>query len=960
MNNPYSRGSDWKRWDLHLHSPLSILNNQYPKLTNEQGVQPDWEIFLQKLESLDIAVVGITDYFTIEGYKKLKEFKEKGRLLNVQTILPNIEFRLNSIISSSGGKEKRLNLHVIFSNEVDAKDIEEHFLHDLLFYYEGEPQSKDEKRKLKPSNLAALGERLIQEHEKFKQSGLTSLQIGSMQAVVNHEDITDILAGDSRFKGKYLVVLSADEWDKISWDGQAHVVRKGLLQKSDMVFCSNSKTMEWCLGRGAYTDGVDKFVQEFKTLKPCINGSDAHKIDEMGHPCALRGEKGHNCAENDSCQLRYCWIKSDPTFEGLKQLLYEPEERIVIQQLNPSPVKSNYTIDNIKISECQIGDDLSIAPTEIVLNHGLIAVTGSKGSGKTALVDLVANCYMDRCNTDDKNSFVRRISDESSNIETSLTFRNGETFKKDLEGQAFFEDSEIVYIAQGELEKYIGGESDFDAYVKKLVFDSPHIKDSVKSFEFDGLSDELQNIQDKITAKNLYIEGLEKKTGIKELLAIQLELKQKEAELSDVEERIKELAKNQSEENIKLVQDKQGKLSKLKTKKEHLILARKFIQDSLIFIDNKLPEFNESIQGLNEVLKKLSIAEEYSNLSYKERDKMEKRIETVKIDIKEAVNDIEKAQQELASFEAGTKEHAKMLDRKGDILTNIESAKNKKIVVEENKKLLQESIKERKTLFKELIETVILVKKKYDEIIEVFSGHKLDILSDLDFHSQINFDLNQFYNNAEDIIDLRKVVVKDDKSNKGIFDSLVKFSKAITDGDEAKIPSLVDEVEKLSDDLESKLKRSHSVGLGDFYNFLYGNYMSVVPVVKYKKTNLNKLSLGQKATVLIKIYLAQDDRPIIIDSHDDHLDNEFIMAELVNAIRGAKKYRQVILVSNNGNVVINSDAEQIVVANRDDAGKISYVSGSIENPNIRDRALKVLEGGPEAFKKRQQKYRLGN
>lgn len=83
------------------------------------------------------------------------------------------------------------------------------------------------------------------------------------------------------------------------------------------------------------------------------------------------------------------------------------------------------------------------------------------------------------------------------------------------------------------------------------------------------------------------------------------------------------------------------------------------------------------------------------------------------------------------------------------------------------------------------------------------------------------------------------------------------------------------------------------------------------------------------------------------------------MDELVKAIRQAKNYRQVILASNNGNVVINSDAEQIIIANRNN-GLISYISGSIENPVIRDRAIKVLEGGSDAFRQRQQKYRLNN
>jgi len=79
---------------------------------------------------------------------------------------------------------------------------------------------------------------------------------------------------------------------------------------------------------------------------------------------------------------------------------------------------------------------------------------------------------------------------------------------------------------------------------------------------------------------------------------------------------------------------------------------------------------------------------------------------------------------------------------------------------------------------------------------------------------------------------------------------------------------------------------------------------------------------------------------------------------LVKALRQAKQHRQVIIVSNNGNVVVNSDAEQVVVASRDNQGQISYVTGSLENPRIRLKLLSVLEGGEEAFSKRQQKYRL--
>ncbi len=144
----------------------------------------------------------------------------------------------------------------------------------------------------------------------------------------------------------------------------------------------------------------------------------------------------------------------------------------------------------------------------------------------------------------------------------------------------------------------------------------------------------------------------------------------------------------------------------------------------------------------------------------------------------------------------------------------------------------------------------------------------------------------------------------------------------------------------------------------ELYKVLYRPYLSVRPTARYKRTMLERLSLGQKATVLIKIYLAEGEQPIVIDSHDDHLDNEFIMEELVGAFREARKFRQVVVASNNGNVVVNSDADQIVVAQRRN-GEISYSAGAMEDREIRAHALRVLEGGQQAFRKRQEKYRIG-
>lgn len=952
----FEQGSIWRKWDLHIHSPLTILNNQYPKLPDGT---PDWDSFIAKLESLDIAVLGITDYFTIDGYKKLKEYKAQGRLANIQTILPNIEFRLNSVLASKkdGQQPRRLNFHVIFSDEVSVRDIEEHFLHDLHFFYEGNPQDKDDTRKLKTSNIEELGKGLIEQHQPFKDSGKSALEIGAMQTVVSHEEITELLS-DSRFKGKYVIVFPEELSNLIDWDGQDHHIRKGLLQKSDMVFSSNSRTRNWCLGEDPYTEGAKKFITEFRTLKSCIHGSDAHKLLEIGHPCALRGASAHNCQTGTDCELRHCWIKADPTFEGLKQLLYEPADRVIIQQEDPTPVKSNYTLKKFKISASTISSDLSIEETEIELNPGLVAVTGSKGSGKTAFVDLLANCYIDRCNTKDANSFVRRIVDENPTIETTLTFKDGAAFKKSFNDGIFFEDSDIVYIAQGELEKYIGDDSDLDDYVRNLIFDSPKVKDTVINYEFDELVLNITELQEKISKKNEIIVKLENQTSEKVLQAITVESKQKEGELKDIEKRLKELEKAQSPEKIKIAQEKQQNVAVLKTKKTDLTNLKDTLTKAINFLDIDLFAFNQNIVTVNALLQKLAINQTFEEITYTSKAALETRLTDIKTQITTVVTEIETAQTEIESFEAGVKDHTKLLDKKREIETAIESVKEKQKQFTEKQTTLIQTVSERKQLYKELIETTVAQKKKYEEIITSFSAQKAEVLSDLTFGAKIYFDEERFLQTAEDIMDNRKArVVSKVKGESADFDKLITIVQSILGGNEADIDKMVDEIEQLSNDSKTKLKSSQAINLNDFYSFLYGYYFSVIPTVKYKNTQLSKLSLGQKATVLIKIYLAQGDKPIIIDSHDDHLDNEFIMDELVKAIRQAKKYRQVILASNNGNVVINSDAEQIIIANRND-GLISYVSGSIENPIIRDRSVKVLEGGEEAFRQRQQKYRL--
>ncbi|MDN7184278.1 hypothetical protein M0D69_40950 [Caballeronia sp. SEWSISQ10-4 2] len=85
-------GSTWKKWDLHVHTPASIVNN-YPG-----DAEAAWAAFFDDLEALppDFKVIGINDYVFVDGYERVLNAKRhEGRLQNIDLILPVIELRLD-------------------------------------------------------------------------------------------------------------------------------------------------------------------------------------------------------------------------------------------------------------------------------------------------------------------------------------------------------------------------------------------------------------------------------------------------------------------------------------------------------------------------------------------------------------------------------------------------------------------------------------------------------------------------------------------------------------------------------------------------------------------------------------------------------------------------------------------------------------------------------------------------
>lgn len=119
-----NRGSEWRKWDLHIHTPETAKNNQYG------NPEVAWPKYIQKLEDSDISVFGITDYFSIDNYLKVKEYKLQGRL-NDKFILPNVEMRIEPVT----GKGTPINIHAIFDPSLTQEELNREFFREIKFQY---------------------------------------------------------------------------------------------------------------------------------------------------------------------------------------------------------------------------------------------------------------------------------------------------------------------------------------------------------------------------------------------------------------------------------------------------------------------------------------------------------------------------------------------------------------------------------------------------------------------------------------------------------------------------------------------------------------------------------------------------------------------------------------------------------------------------------------------------------
>ncbi|MDT0738181.1 hypothetical protein RM578_06955 [Staphylococcus haemolyticus] len=846
-----SRGSQWRKWDLHLHSCYSWLNNEFP--SDKTGSKKEGE-FIKTIIDSGISAIGLTNYFnfTNEDYTLKSKLQEAG----VKTFL-NLELRLKDI----NQEDDLFDYHIIFSDELDDSVIKKFLVKLEVGLGDKEVSASDLNSKAKINKAFVTFNTL-----------LSILNDNSLN--LDGKYITDFL---SRGHGS-----ARNKQDSKKGEG----VYEDITRKSDFIIHSSDED------KNKFNDR-DFWLKNSKYTRPLLIGSDAHSLDKIGK--------------------NYSWIKSDLSFSGLKQILFEPEHRIELIKECPDE-KSDYLII----------DKLEINNNEIYLNKNLNAIIGGRSTGKSTLLNSIAQSYnAENFKKDHMNTFDKHI---------NITWKDGN------------DDSErtIEFIPQEHMVTLSHDIEEFNKLVQKIIRN-------------EDLDEKITEYQNSIKANKQVISDLLRNYW--QQTEILDNLKKPEGDLNGIKNQINSLMGKENE--LK----KAGQLSSQEWDNFQKI------EQSIISSKTKLNHINNDISKIEQLSKSNIISElsfENLNTNISEEimsyyDKLKVRINKLWENKTNNIHDklkseMEKLDQDILKM----KSSSVYIKGKEDIAKNEEltSITAKK---EEEQKNLEQFIK-----YLELKESLSTkIHDLQNQIVSEFENYKnaknkLEtsfLIEENDLKIEI-----EFYQS-----DIKKEISYLHKTNSTNRNFIEYFNQNI----DLAIPQVFQ---------ENFLKFNQNKNLYNFINDIFSkNWYKYNFRIKYQNDEFQYMSQGKKAFVILKLLLEFNNskKPVLIDQPEDSLDNRAIYNDLTKYLIEKKKERQIILVTHNPNIVVGADAENVIVANQHSEQtpnknneKFDYINGALENSftnsdiefplqskGIREHVFEVLEGGEEAFKKRERKYK---
>ena len=982
-----NKGSEWRKWNFHVHTKGTNKNDQFSSSTMDDF----FYLFYKKAYENKISAIGITDYFSIDKYLEAIEYRKNiERLVDAEGnkrfsvneidfinqifIFPNVELRM----IPATDKGKLINIHCLFNPDY-VVDLDNDFFSHI------ENQAR---KKMNRYGITSYGKDLGAQDNEAAQ-----YKKGVDNFVISLESMTNLLDSNKKFRNNSMIVVSNsnndgasglqqhyDLFDKES--GSLDGLRKSIYYVSDAVFSANPKDVKYFLGKrlegkdgyteAAYKAEIADVIAQRGSLKPCIVGCDAHKEADLF--------------------ARFTWVKADLNFEGLRQICLEPEYRVKNQAEMPDFKEEKLLIEKVQF----ISPQNTFTTSPIFLNPNLNVIIGGKSSGKSILLYAIAKTLSSDYEVlkNDDGTYKYDLSKIDSGFDFQITTKGG--FSQNLSRGAdensilpeikYIPQSYLVKLAEPELNKK--GKS-LNKLVRDLIIEEDSSKESYQAFINKVTQyDRLRNAQ-----IDLYFETR------KEIEELDEELKTKSN-------------KAVLEKNIESNTNKVEELNKSLGFDSTQIEQYKLLHEKAERNNEKFQSFKADLASVeafnNEFLQTLSLLKQNrdSFLTALRLDEIRAHYQTKYSEI-DALFDLAKTVEESLQLEVreDKKRHFKEGVKFKEVLAEIKAEKNELDILiqpflkdEQVKNAIEEINLSIANDRKALVDIVNLTKRIADKRL-ILDKSKAEIFNIYE----------KSYGEYNDVVSaLKDRTIELEKDGLGIegkaqfnFTKIQKLLFDVSDGrsasytkynilgedkkptDEAEFSEILEDVKKLFDDIISKKYILTSrTSVSSAIKIVLDDYFFDYWKIAYKNDRLGEMSTGKASFVILMLIigLSKSKAPILIDQPEDNLDNRSITTDLIDYLRNKKLDRQIIVVTHNANIVVNADAENIIVANQrgqnNDGStsefKFDYINGAIENSfeklpaqtdvlksmGIRKHIADIVEGGKEAFVMREKKYRF--
>lgn len=1004
MGTRSGRGSLWNKWDLHVHTPATLANNNYGG-----NVDAAWEEFFRDIEALpsSFKVIGINDYLFIDGYKRVIAAHDAGRMQNIDCFLPVVELR----IAAFGGNKSfsRINFHVVLSDEIGTDVIDAQFLKGLPRHYKivakHENARGDWQALATMESLEDLGRRVLEQIPAAQRKNAPSpLTMGFNSLNFDLKDVLELLKSHY-FEGRHLTAVGKTEWEDIRWTGSV-ADKKHIISIADLVFVSAADPAAW--ERGA------RSLREQGVHPRLLDCSDAHHFSS-------------NSAQKDRIGNCFTWIKADTTFQGLQHALGEFDERIYVgfepPLLRRVRERGSRYVDRVDIRPVGGvgGQTAGWFSNEVELNPGLVAVIGNKGSGKSAFAEAVAlagNTRQEDFSFLSPNRFRRTgKGGPAPRFETIVHWGDGtSTAPVRLDQRHDTEQPERVqFIPQNFLETVCnevpqGAQTDFDKEIERVIFAR------VDRSEKLGKSTLADLLRAKTGAANEMLGELRSRMGRLNKEIVELERRASgahrrltETRLSEVRRQLKDLRRGRptpvelppaggsdpvlTAEIEKVTQeldrlqelqrDAHGELDEVNRALAAIAGFSAALATVRSAVDRVESDHRTGIEALgidydavvNVRIDETSVAEAAARFSARRdarRGELDSEAENgLPARVLAAQQQIQELQQRLDApareygqylglFEAWRRARAELIgtaespETALNLRAQLRALSQVPIELDAARTLRGELAKE---IVQALLRIVAEARALYRPVQEEVDRRPVPGEVALRFDAGL---VDTGF--APELLRLLDKRVATSFSVRGAISVADRVTRTDLQDDEQVLALAAEFHDAVRDAGAGEVQRVLlAKDVAAFYDFLFGfTYLTPRYSLRFGDKALHELSPGEKGTLLLMFYLVVDPStvPLIIDQPEDNLDNQTVYRTLVPCVREARQRRQIILVTHNPNLAVVCDADQVVAASieKENNNRVHYTTGALENPVINGRVVDILEGTWPAFSNRGQKY----